>query len=169
MIQIGIDFGGTKIEAAALSTETDKVRGLDAGADDYLTKPFGAAELLARVRAALRREQRSATGADDPKLVCGDVEIDLAEHRVTRAGAEIKLTPIEFKLLAVLMRHAGRLVTHDRLLKDVWGPKVSEEAEYLRVYIHHLRRKLEEDPSRPARLLTELGVGYRLVAKRNGP
>jgi two-component system KDP operon response regulator KdpE len=150
---------------SARTQESEKVRGLDAGADDYLTKPFGAAELLARVRAALRREQRVATGSDEPRLSCGDVELDLAEHRVTRGGVEVKLTPIEFKLLAVLLRHAGRLVTHDLLLKEVWGPKVSEDAEYLRVYIHHLRRKLEEDPTRPTRLLTELGVGYRLVAR----
>jgi two-component system KDP operon response regulator KdpE len=149
---------------SARGREDEKVKGLDAGADDYLTKPFGAAELLARVRAALRREHRSATEGVEPLLTCGDLELDLADHRVRRGGVEVKLTPIEFKLCAALMRRAGRLVTNDLLLKDVWGPKVGEDSQFLRVYIHHLRRKLEEDPSRPKRLLTELGVGYRLVA-----
>jgi two-component system KDP operon response regulator KdpE len=116
------------------------------------------------VRAALRREVRSATEGVEPLLTCGDLELDLAQHRVRRAGVEVKLTPIEFKLFAALMRRAGRLVSNDLLLKDVWGPKVDEDSQFLRVYIHHLRRKLEEDSTRPKRLLTELGVGYRLVA-----
>jgi two-component system KDP operon response regulator KdpE len=149
---------------SARGREDEKVRGLDAGADDYLTKPFGVAELLARVRASLRRELRSATDGVEPLLTCGDLELDLAEHRVRRGGVEVKLTPIEFKLCAALMKRAGRLVTNDLLLKDVWGPQVDEDSQFLRVYIHHLRRKLEEDPTRPKRLLTELGVGYRLVA-----
>jgi two-component system KDP operon response regulator KdpE len=149
---------------SARGREEEKVKGLDAGADDYLTKPFGVAELLARVRASLRREHRSVSEGTEPLLTCGDLELDLADHRVRRAGAEVKLTPIEFKLFAALMRRAGRLVSNEVLLKDVWGPKVDEDSQFLRVYIHHLRRKLEEDPTRPKRLLTELGVGYRLVA-----
>jgi len=149
---------------SARGREEEKVAGLDAGADDYLAKPFGLPELRARVRAALRREQRAAGADGDAKLSLGDLELDLAEHRARRGDVALDLTPLEFKLLAALMRRAGRLVTHDQLLKDVWGPKVDEEASYLRVYVHHLRRKLEEDPSRPKRLLTELGVGYRLVA-----
>jgi two-component system KDP operon response regulator KdpE len=149
---------------SARGQESEKVAGLDAGADDYLTKPFGVAELLARVRAALRRQPRLDGASGGARLSCGDLELDLEERRATRAGQPLKLTPIEFKLLAALMAQAGRLVTHDRLLKEVWGPKVDEDSEYLRVYIHHLRRKIEEDPTRPRRLMTELGVGYRLVA-----
>ena len=143
----------------------DRVEGLDAGADDYLTKPFGVPELLARVRASLRREQIAATRGDGRHLECGDLSMDTAEHRARLAGADLKLTPIEWKLLAVLMRHAGRLVTHDFLLREVWGPTVTEDANYLRVYIHHLRRKIERDPAHPVRLITELGVGYRLLAE----
>jgi two-component system, OmpR family, KDP operon response regulator KdpE len=149
---------------SARGREEEKVKGLDAGADDYLAKPFGLPELQARVRAALRRELRSAGAGDDATIAFGDLELDLAEHRARRGSEELKLTPIEFKLLAALMRRAGRLVTHDQLLRDVWGPSVAEEASYLRVYVHHLRRKLEEDASRPRRLLTEVGIGYRLVA-----
>jgi len=153
---------------SARDAESEKVRGLDAGADDYLTKPFGVPELLARVRAALRREQQASPSPDASRLVCGDVEMDVVEHQVTLAGRALKLTPIEFRLLAVLLRHAGRLVTHDFLLREVWGPTVTEDANYLRVYIHHLRRKLERDPAHPERLLTELGVGYRLLANGTG-
>ena len=150
---------------SARGREEEKVKGLDAGADDYLTKPFGVPELLARVRASLRREQIAATHGDGLHLQCGDLSMDTAEHRARLAGAELKLTPIEWKLLAVLMRHAGRLVTHDFLLREVWGPTVTEDANYLRVYIHHLRRKIERDPAHPVRLITELGVGYRLLAE----
>ncbi|MBL8840532.1 MAG: response regulator [Planctomycetes bacterium] len=150
---------------SARDAEAEKVRGLDAGADDYLTKPFGVAELLARVRAALRRAlPAEGAGANGARLECGDVALDVADHRAWWRGSEVKLTPIEFKLLAVLLRHAGKLVTHELLLREVWGPRCHEDAAYLRVYIHHLRRKLEEAPARPRRLLTELGVGYRLVA-----
>jgi two-component system KDP operon response regulator KdpE len=149
---------------SARGREEEKVKGLDAGADDYLAKPFGLPELRARVRAALRRELRAAGAGDDAKLSFGDLEVDLADHRARRGGAELRLTPIEFKLLVALMRRAGRLVTHAQLLADVWGPRSDEESHYLRVYVHHLRRKLEEDASRPRRLLTEVGIGYRLVA-----
>jgi two-component system KDP operon response regulator KdpE len=149
---------------SARDRESEKVKGLDAGADDYLTKPFGIEELLARVRASLRRQLR-VDGADGGRLSCGDLVLDVVDHRARRDDEELKLTPIEFKLLAALMRRAGQLVTHDQLLKEVWGPKVDEDAQYIRVYIHHLRRKIEEDPARPVRLLTELGVGYRLLAR----
>jgi two-component system KDP operon response regulator KdpE len=151
---------------SARGRDDEKVAGLDAGADDYLTKPFSVNELLARVRASLRRAQRdeSPNATDGSRLACGDLELDVAEHRASRGGAKLELTPIEFKLLTVLMRHAGKLVTHALLVREVWGPKVDEQSQYLRVHVHHLRRKIEEDPTRPRRLLTELGVGYRLVA-----
>jgi len=150
---------------SARGKEEEKVKGLDAGADDYLTKPFGVSELLARVRASLRREQIAATGGDGRHLACGDLAMDVAEHRAQLGGKDLKLTPVEWKLLAVLMRHPGRLVTHAFLLKEVWGPTVTEDANYLRVYIHHLRRKIERDPAHPVRLITELGVGYRLLVE----
>jgi two-component system KDP operon response regulator KdpE len=150
------------IVLSARGREEDKVRGLDAGADDYLTKPFGVPELLARLRAVLRRRQRAESGAE-PVLRSGDLSIDIADHRARLGADELRLTPVEFKLLAELMRHAGRLVTHAQLTAAVWGPGSSEDAQYLRVYIHQLRRKIEEDPAEPRRLITEVGVGYRLT------
>lgn len=146
---------------SARSDEQDKVAALDAGADDYLTKPFGIAELQARVRALLRRALRPADG---PAPVCfGNIEVDLAQRSVTRAGEPVHLTPIEFKLLAHLIAHAGRVITHRQLLTTVWGPNHVEHNHYLRVYMGGLRRKLEANPGFPAHLLTESGVGYRLV------
>lgn len=145
----------------ARAREQDKIAALDAGADDYLTKPFGMGELLARIRVALRHRARSAL--PEPALqTCGSIAIDLAAHRVTLDGEEVHLTPIEFRLLAVLARHADRVVTHRQLLRDVWGAAYVERAHYLRVHMAALRRKLEADPARPRHLRTEAGVGYRL-------
>jgi two-component system KDP operon response regulator KdpE len=144
---------------SAIGDEREKVRALDAGADDYVTKPFGTEELLARLRAILRR---SADAGASPQVSVGDLVIDLADRRVTRSGAAVHLTPIEFDLLRVLAQHRGRLVTHRQLLREVWGPEYAQETHYLRVHVAHIRAKLEEDPSRPRYIVTEPGVGYRL-------
>ncbi len=138
--------------------ERDKVRALDAGADDYLVKPFGIAELLARIRASLRRAREEV---GEPVIHQGDLELDMARHRVTRAGVEIHLTPTEYELLAYLATHRGRVLTHQMILRRVWGPEYEGEVQYLRVFISHLRRKIEPDPRSPRYLLTETGVGYR--------
>jgi len=149
------------IVLSAVGDEREKVRALDAGADDYVTKPFGTEELTARIRAALRR--RDAGDSGDPVVRVGAVAIDLAARRVTRDDAEVHLTPIEFDLLRVLAAHRGKLVTHARLLREVWGPGYGEETHYLRVHVAHIRRKLERDPARPEVILTDAGVGYRLA------
>ena len=143
-----------------LAAETDKVAALDAGADDYLTKPFGSAELLARIRAILRR---APTDAEVSAVVFGDVTVDLAARVVRRAGAEVKLTPREYDLLRILVLHRGRVVTHQQILREIWGPKSEEQTHYLRVHMTHLRQKIEVDPHRPKHLKTESGIGYRLV------
>ena len=148
---------------SARTQEAQKVEALDAGADDYLTKPFGAAELLARIRVALRRRARTETG--EPTLEVGELRIDLAARRVTLAGAALHLTPIEYRLLAALARHAGKVLTHRQLLREVWGEAYAEQTHTLRVHMASLRRKVEADSSRPRYLLTELGVGYRLAAE----
>ncbi|MCG3110294.1 MAG: response regulator [Candidatus Manganitrophus sp.] len=148
------------IVLTARSQEHDKVTALDLGADDYLTKPFGIEELLARMRVALRRTARTEAG--EPLFQIGDLRVDLEKRRVFIAGKEVHLSPTEYKLLGVLVRHAGKVITHRQLLKEVWGPLHAEEAQYLRVYMRQLRGKLEENPSRPRYLLTEIGVGYRL-------
>ncbi len=154
---------------SARQQEGDKVLALDAGADDYLTKPFGVAELLARVRVALRHASRAATGGDSPLFEVGDLRVDLALRQVIVDGQEVHLTPIEFKLLVTLVQHAGKVLTHRQLLREVWGPGYAEESHYLRVYVAQLRRKLEVDPARPRYLITEPGVGYRLHAEVGDP
>jgi two-component system, OmpR family, KDP operon response regulator KdpE len=149
------------IIVSARGSERDKIAGLDAGADDYLTKPFGVGELMARIRVALRRRDRGgATGK--PVLSISGITMDFDKRHVAVDDAEVHLTPIEFKLLSALMRYAGKVMTHEQLLKEVWGPAYGEEAHYLRIYIHQLRQKIEKDPARPKYLLTEVGVGYRL-------
>jgi two-component system KDP operon response regulator KdpE len=142
--------------------EHDKVAALDAGADDYLGKPFGVGELLARVRAALRRHARAGETLD-PNVQFGDVIVDLANRRITKSNEEIHLTQIEFRLLAVLLNHPGKVLTHRHLLREVWGPSYVEHSHYLRIYMGHLRQKLEEDPARPQHLITETGIGYRFL------
>jgi two-component system, OmpR family, KDP operon response regulator KdpE len=150
------------IVLSARTQESEKVAALDAGADDYLTKPFGVSELLARIRAQLRRRTRG--GANDaPQVNFGDITVDLGLRQVTRDGALVHLTPIEYRLLATLVRDAGRVLTHRQLLREVWGPSHVESSHYLRIYMAHLRQKLERDPAQPEHIVTETGVGYRLV------
>lgn len=144
---------------SARSEERDKVAALDAGADDYLSKPFGVAELLARVRALLRRRQRGAEAA--PKVVFDEVEIDFARRGVTRRGEPVHLTPTEYRLLGVLVASAGKVLTHRHLMREVWGAGSAESGHYLRIYVSRLRQKLESDPAQPAHFLTETAVGYR--------
>jgi two-component system, OmpR family, KDP operon response regulator KdpE len=146
------------IVLSARHLEQAKVRALDAGADDYVTKPFGMDELMARVRAALRR---ATPAVEAPVVVTGSFTVDLAARRVTRDGADVRLTPTEWHVLEVLVRNAGRLVSQRHLLQEVWGPRYESETNYLRVYLAQLRAKLEPDPARPRYLLTEPGMGYR--------
>jgi two-component system KDP operon response regulator KdpE len=154
------------IVVSARGKEQDKIVALDAGADDYLTKPFGAGELLARVRVALRHAATLKADTGEPVLQVEDLMVDLLHRRVTVSGNEVHLTPNEFKLLTVLVKHAGMVLTHRQLLKEVWGPGSGNETHYLRVYMNQLRQKLESDPARPKYLLTEPGVGYRLITER---
>ncbi|MBI5069108.1 MAG: response regulator [Deltaproteobacteria bacterium] len=153
---------------SARGREEDKVRALDAGADDYLTKPFGAEELLARIRAALRRAARAPGEQPGPVLEVGQLRIDQARHEVQLGGRDVKVTPIEFKLLLLLARNAGKVLTHRQILVEVWGPGQASQTHYVRVYMAELRRKLEEDPARPRLLLTEPGVGYRMADRPPG-
>ena len=148
------------VVVSARGQDADKVQALDEGADDYVSKPFGTGELLARMRVALRHAARTP----EAELVCcfGDVQVDLQARHVTRDGEEVHLTPLEYKLLATLCRHAGRVVTHGQLLREVWGLAATEHTHYLRVYMTNLRSKLESKPARPRYITTEVGVGYRL-------
>jgi two-component system, OmpR family, KDP operon response regulator KdpE len=161
--------GWSKVPVIVLSArvgEGDKIQALDAGADDYLTKPFGVGELLARVRAATRRRQ--SDNEHGAVFEFGDVKVDLNLRTVHRGGAVIHLTPIEYRLLALLISNAGKVLTHRQILREVWGPSHAEDGHYVRVYMAHLRQKLETDPAQPRHLLTETAVGYRLVqAARN--
>ena len=152
------------IVISARGREADKVTALDAGADDYLTKPFGVGELVARIKVALRHARAAAgvAAGADAIVEVGPIRIDEARHEVTVGGAPVHLTPIEFKLLARLALHAGRVITHRQLLREVWGPRAVEQTHYLRVHMAALRRKVERDPARPQWLVTEPGVGYRL-------
>jgi two-component system, OmpR family, KDP operon response regulator KdpE len=150
------------IVLSAGGREQDKVAALDVGADDYLTKPFGVDELLARIRVALRHAALAAGAVPEPVFEAGDLRVDLPARRVWRAGQEVHLTPTEYKLLATLVRHAGKVLTHRQLLKEVWGTNYASQSHYVRVYLAQLRQKIEADPARPRLLLTEPGVGYRL-------
>lgn len=145
---------------SARTAETDKIAALDAGADDYLAKPFGVGELLARLRVLLRRHARGGAG-NPAEIAFGDVRVDLARREVTRGGAHVHLTAIEYRLLAALLARRGKVMTHRELLREVWGPSHVEHSHYLRIYMGHLRQKLEADPAQPRFLLTEVGVGYR--------
>jgi two-component system, OmpR family, KDP operon response regulator KdpE len=166
----GIEFlrdlrGWSKVPVIVLSArvgEHDKIEALDAGADDYLTKPFGVGELLARVRASTRR--RSNDGADQGAVFAfGDVQVDLSARSVQKGHAPIHLTPIEYRLLALLAANAGKVLTHRQILREVWGPAHADDGHYVRIYMAHLRHKLEDDPAQPKYILTETAVGYRLV------
>ncbi|NYS29898.1 two-component system response regulator KdpE [Pantoea sp. WMus005] len=148
------------IVLSARSDEQDKIAALDAGADDYLTKPFGIGELLARARVALRRHSGQQP---DARIHFADVSVDFAARRVQRGGSEIHLTPIEFRLLSILLNNAGKVLTQRQLLSQVWGPNAVEHSHYLRIYMGHLRQKLEANPTQPAHLLTETGIGYRFM------
>ena len=144
---------------SAVGEEQEKIAALDAGADDYVTKPFSGDELLARLRAALRRTRPSTL----PVVEIGDLRIDLERREVTMGGAEVALTPIEYDLLRLLAENEGKLITHPTILREIWGPAYAEESNYLHVYVSHLRRKIEPDPARPRYILNQPGVGYRLV------
>jgi len=149
------------IVLSARTEESDKIAALDAGADDYLSKPFGIGELQARLRVALRRN--AGMQQSEPLVSFSDIQVDLANRRILRAGEELHLTPIEFRLLAVLLNNHGKVLTQRQLLSQVWGPNAVEHSHYLRIYMGHLRQKLEADPARPRHLLTETGIGYRFM------
>jgi two-component system KDP operon response regulator KdpE len=153
------------IVLSARGQERDKVTALDAGADDYVSKPFSASELLARIRVALRHTAGATHEGSEATFKVGELQVDLLRRHVTVGAAEVRLTPIEYKLLSTLVHHAGKVVTHQQLLREVWGPSHEDQAHYVRVYMAHLRHKLESEPARPRYLLTEPGVGYRLTVE----
>jgi two-component system KDP operon response regulator KdpE len=146
----------------ARDQEQEKIEALDAGADDYITKPFGVGELMARMRVSLRR---AAHSEGEPIITCGELTLDLAQRRVTVGGREVKLTPTEYDIIKVLAQHAGKVLTHKQLLKAVWGNSYDEDTHYIHVFVGQLRRKIEENPTQPRYILTESGVGYRLMGK----
>jgi two-component system KDP operon response regulator KdpE len=148
---------------SARSQESDKISALDAGADDYLVKPFGVGELLARIRVALRHASPMAADDTEGIFAVADLSVDMIHRKVAVDGSEVHLTPIEYRLLTLLVKHAGKVLTHQFMLKEVWGPNYVERAHYLRIYMGNLRHKLEKDPARPHFLLTEVGVGYRFA------
>lgn len=150
------------IVISAREQEDDKVKALDAGADDYLTKPFGAGELLARIRVALRHLALHQAGSEEPVFILANLKVDFSKRQVFIDGKEVHVTPIEYKLLAILIRHAGKVITHRQLLKEVWGPAYADQNHYLRIYMGQLRHKLETDPARPRFFINEPGIGYRL-------
>jgi two-component system, OmpR family, KDP operon response regulator KdpE len=163
---IGKIRGWSQVPIVVLSArgcESDKIKALDAGADDYLTKPFGVGELLARIRVALRHAEGSQDGPSQPIFTLRTLRVDLERRQVFVADREVHLTPIEYRMLTTLIKYAGRVVTHRQLLKQVWGPDSVFETHYLRVYMTHLRRKIEPEPARPQFLLTDPGIGYRLA------
>ena len=151
------------VVVSAREKEDDKVAALEAGADDYLTKPFGVGELIARVKVALRHAASTGVPAGESTFASGELRVDLVRRQVFVAEREVRLTPIEYRLLSVLVKHAGKVLTHRQLLHEVWGPEYGDENHYVRVYVAQLRRKLEADPARPRYLRTEPGVGYRLT------
>ena len=150
------------IVLSARDQEDDRIRALDAGADDYLTKPFGAGELLARIRVALRHVSLQQTGGEEPVFILANLKVDFSKRQVFREGTEVHVTPIEYKLLAALIRHAGKVLTHKQLMKEVWGAGYIDQTHYLRIYMAQLRHKLEADPARPRFFINEPGIGYRL-------
>jgi two-component system KDP operon response regulator KdpE len=159
------------IVLSAREQEEDKIKALDAGADDYLTKPFGAGELLARIRVALRHSALQQTGSEESVFVLDDLKVDLVKRQVFLDEKEVHLTPIEYRLLTTLIRYAGKVITHNQLMKEVWGPAYVNQSHYLRIYMAQLRHKLEADPARPRFFINEPGVGYRLkveVDERRG-
>ncbi len=156
------------IVISAREQERDKVRALDAGADDYLTKPFGADELLARIRVSLRHGARQEAGQEDSVFQSGGLEVDFSRRRVLLGGQEVHFTPIEYRLLTTLIRYADRVVTHNQLLREVWGPRQANQVQYLRVYMAQLRQKLEADPARPRYFINEPGIGYRFRSGEAG-
>jgi two-component system, OmpR family, KDP operon response regulator KdpE len=150
------------IVLTAREKEKDKIEGLDAGADDYLTKPFDIGELMARVRVALRHLERVKRGEKEPVFETKDFKVDLTSRLVTVRGQEVHLTPHEYDLLALLVKHAGKVVTQKQILKEIWGPSADDQTQYLRLYVHQLRQKIEPDSNRPKYIVTEPGIGYRL-------
>jgi two-component system KDP operon response regulator KdpE len=153
------------IVLSARGQEDDKIAALDKGADDYVSKPFGVGELLARIRASLRNAERTVREVGEPSFTVGDLHVNLTHRRVLVSGRELHLTPLEYRLLTTLVKHAGKVLTHRQLLRDVWGPPYADQAHYLHVYMAQLRRKIETDSTQPRYLLTEPGVGYRLAAE----
>ena len=153
------------IVLSARGQEDDKITALDKGADDYVSKPFGVGELLARIRASLRNAERTVREVGEPSFTVGALHVNLTQRRVLVSGQEVHLTPLEYRLLTTLVKHAGKVLTHGQLLRDVWGPPYADQAHYLHVYMAQLRRKIEADSAQPRYLLTEPGVGYRLAAE----